>query len=148
MRRQAARRTKTTTVGQADRRQRLSERRNQIQDEMWRSLRAGRTSRPTDVGDELEHSDADIQGELDVALLQMRAEALARINETLRRFDAGEYGSCVECGDEIADRRLRALPFAVRCRACEERREREQGRARQLAERNGRLSLFSRVASS
>ena len=148
MRSQAVRSTKTTAVRQAARRDGLSERRSQIQDELWRSIRASRGSRPTDVGDELEHSDADIQGDLDGALLQMRAEALARINEALCRFDTGEYGSCVECGDKISDGRLRALPFAVRCRACEERREREQGRARQLTERDGSLSLFSRVAGS
>lgn len=148
MGRQTAKGTTKTTVRQADRRQMLSERRDQIQDEMWRSIRAGRTSRPTDAGDELDHSDAHIQGELDVALLQIRAEALARIDEALRQFDAGECGRCVECGDEIAEGRLRALPYAVRCRSCEERREQEQRRAQQLARRSASLPPFSHVAAS
>jgi DnaK suppressor protein len=34
-----------------------------------------------------------------------------------------DYGDCFECGDEIAEARLRALPFAVRCRECEQSRE-------------------------
>ena len=35
-------------------------------------------------------------------------------------LDEGRYGHCYECGDEIAEARLRALPFAVRCKDCEE----------------------------
>jgi DnaK suppressor protein len=82
-----------------------------------------------------------------MALLQMSAESLLRIDEALVRLDAGEYGSCFECAGEIAERRLRALPFAVRCVACEERRE-KNGRARQLAERRNGFSLFPDVAGS
>jgi hypothetical protein len=41
----------------------------------------------------------------------------------------------------------RALPFAVRCQACEERCEEEQGHARHLAHQRGRFFLFSDVAS-
>jgi DnaK suppressor protein len=67
---------------------------------------------------------------------------VTRIDEALVRLDAGEYGSCRECGSGIAEQRLRALPFAVRCQACEERREQAQGRARQLAQRRGGFSLF------
>jgi DnaK suppressor protein len=78
----------------------------------------------------------------------MKAETLTRIDEALVLLDAGEYGSCVDCDDEIAERRLRALPFAVRCQACEERREVQQGQARRLAQRGGGLSLFSDVVSS
>jgi len=77
----------------------------------------------------------------------MRAETLKRIDEALVRLDAGDYGSCVECAGEIAERRLRALPFAVRCQACEESREGEQGHARQLAQRRAGFSLFPNVVS-
>jgi DnaK suppressor protein len=100
------------------------------------------------VRDDLEHSDADSQGDIALALLQMRAEALARIDEALARLEADKYGSCFECQTEISERRLRALPFAVRCQACEERREQEQGRARRLAGRSAGFSLFSNVGSS
>jgi DnaK suppressor protein len=74
-------------------------------------------------GDDVERVAAGSQGDLDSALLQMRAETLTRIDAALGRLDAWKYGSCAECGDEITERRLRALPFAVRCQACEEKRE-------------------------
>jgi DnaK suppressor protein len=128
-------------------RQMLSERRQKMQDEVQGRIRDGRTDRPTDVRDSLEVSDADIQGDLELALIQMRAETLTRIDQALVRLDAGEYGSCFECAGEIAERRLRALPFAVRCLACEERRE-QQGRARRLAERRSGFTLFPDAVSS
>jgi DnaK suppressor protein len=136
-----------TTNRNAGLRQMLSERRRKMQDEVQARIRDGRADRPNEVRDDLEVSDADIQGDLDLALIQMSAETLTRIDEALVRLDAGEYGSCFECGAEIAERRLRALPFAVRCLACEERRE-QQGRARRLAERRGGFTLFPDAASS
>jgi DnaK suppressor protein len=136
-----------TTMRNAGLRQMLSERRREMQDDVQSRIRDGRTDRPNEVRDDLEVSDADIQGDIELALLQMRAETLIRIDEALVRLDAGKYGSCFECESEISERRLRALPFAVRCQACEERREEEQGHARQLAQRRGSLSLFSDVVS-
>jgi RNA polymerase-binding transcription factor DksA len=66
----------------------------------------------------------------------------------LVRLDAGKYGVCFECEDEISERRLRALPFAVRCQACEERREQEQGAARQVSQRRSSLSPLSEMVRS
>jgi DnaK suppressor protein len=131
-----------TTIRNVGLRQILTERRRQMQDDVQSRLRHGRFTRPDDVRDDLELSDADIQEDMELALLQMRAETLVRIDEALVRLDAGKYGSCFECAGDISERRLRALPFAVRCQACEERREQEQGRARQLARQRGTLSLF------
>jgi DnaK suppressor protein len=137
-----------TAIRHADLKHILSERRREVQDEIQRRIRDGRTDWSKEVRDELEHSDADIQGDIELSLLQMRAEMLTRIDEALVRLDAGKYGSCFECESEISARRLRALPFAVRCQSCEERREREQGRARRLAQLRGSFSLFPDMVSS
>jgi len=40
------------------------------------------------------------------------------------RRDAGEYGVCEDCGKKISDERLRFLPEATRCVACQARQER------------------------
>jgi DnaK suppressor protein len=131
----------------ADLKRMLLERRSEMQNEVQRRIRDGRVDRPKEVRDDLEHSDADIQGEIEMALLQMRSETLTRIDEALLRLEAGKYGSCFECAGEIAERRLRALPFAVRCQACEEKREKE-GNARQASQRRGGTTLFPEAASS
>lgn len=124
----------------------LNERRREVQGDVQSRVREGRADRPK-VGDEIERSDADLQGDLDLALLQMTAETLIRIDEALVRLDAGNYGSCLECAGEIANLRLRALPFAVRCLPCEQRLEHERGHT-QRSQRSGGESFFADGISS
>jgi DnaK suppressor protein len=141
--------TKKTTISQTpdarerDLRQLLHDRRRQMQGDVRTRIRDARIDRASDVFDALDHSDAAMQEEMDFALIQMKAETLARVDEALARLDAGQYGRCFECGGEIAEKRLRALPFAGRCTVCEEKKEQVQGRARQSAQSRAHLSLFS-----
>jgi DnaK suppressor protein len=136
-----------TTNRDTDLRKILTDRRRALQDEVQGRIREGRAGRHKEVSDDLEYSDTDVQGDIDCALLQMRAETLARIDEALLRLDAGKYGSCFNCAGEISEPRLRAVPFAVRCQACEEKREQELGHARNVAQRRGTLPLFSDAVS-
>jgi DnaK suppressor protein len=95
-----------------------------------------------EVLDGVEVSDADAQEEIELALIQIKAELLGKIDEALARLRDGAYGFCLECGEDISEKRLHALPFAVRCRACEESREAAQAeRARQLTHRLYRREL-------
>jgi DnaK suppressor protein len=47
-----------------------------------------------------------------------RQHDLVRIEMALRRLEAGDYGYCVECGEEIPDRRLAIDPMAEKCVDC------------------------------
>ena len=99
--------------------------------ERMRVVRAEhRTNAPGSGLDDGEVSEVDIQEDIELALIQMRAETLGRIDESLARLEAGVYGHCSSCDEEIARSRLRALPFAVRCRVCEEQEESERQRTR------------------
>jgi len=140
--------TMTDDMRNADLRQMLTTRQQEMRDDVLSRMRHGRSDQPNDVRDSVDMSDADVQGDIELAMLQMRAEALSKIDVALYRLDAGEYGSCVDCKGEIAERRLRALPFAVRCQACEERREHAQGRARQHAQQSGGFSQFPESIAS
>jgi DnaK suppressor protein len=73
--------------------------------------------------DEAESAEVGVQEEIGFALIQLKAETLERIDDALRRIEAGDYGDCSSCGAEISEARLRALPFALRCKECEEARE-------------------------
>ena len=48
-----------------------------------------------------------------------RRRELANIDRALADLEAGRYGLCEDCGDQIAPKRLKALPFATRCVACQ-----------------------------
>jgi DnaK suppressor protein len=69
--------------------------------------------------DDAETAAADLQQDLGLALMEMNAETLRRIDDAVARLSSGEYGWCAECEGEISEKRLEALPFAVRCRECE-----------------------------
>ncbi len=43
---------------------------------------------------------------------------IARIRAALARMDAGEYGYCTKCGEEISEERLDLLPWTPFCRSC------------------------------
>jgi len=124
----------------------LDERRREILSEVHDKIRDVRTEAANSpshgVFDAAETSESDIQDDIEFALIQMKAETLHKIEEALRRLEEGTFGYCYECGEEISERRLRALPFAVRCKDCEEARETAQQRERAIAQRRGAASLF------
>ena len=127
--------------------QMLQERQREIQAEVqgkMRNVRAEGTwgGKLNEVLDAVESAEADIQEDIEFALVQMKSETLNKINDALARLEHGNYGYCFECGDEIGEKRLRALPFAVRCKDCEEAKEVAEQRERQLAARRGTASLF------
>jgi DnaK suppressor protein len=130
------------TVRNTGLRQILLDYRRTMLDGVRSSIRDGRADRAAEVRDFAEHSDADVQGDIEFTLLQARADTLVRIDEALTRLAAGKYGACADCEGEISERRLRALPFAVRCQACESTREELHLQAQQRTQHDARLSSF------
>jgi DnaK suppressor protein len=82
--------------------------------------------------DTVEQAKSDMQDDLDFALVQMEADALNRTNDALYRLEQGTYGNCFECGVEIPQARLKALPLAIRCRDCADNSEQQEERERQV----------------
>lgn len=58
------------------------------------------------------------------ALVQRSREELARVNRALARIESGDYGVCAGCAEEISAARLNAVPDAILCMDCTERRSR------------------------
>jgi len=85
--------------------------------------------------DELRVLDTDAPPELEedaqegrlaevLASLDDRSKAeIATIERALALVDAGDYGVCEDCGEDIPVARLEALPAATRCVTCAEARE-------------------------
>ena len=55
-------------------------------------------------------------------------QRLKSIQEALKRMDRGEYGECVRCNEDIAEKRLLAVPWATTCIKCQEDVESKQPR--------------------
>ena len=74
----------------------LEERRREILSAVHEKIRDVRTegaNSPTHgVLDAAETSEADIQDDIEFALIQMKSKMLETVDEAVRRFDAGAYG--------------------------------------------------------
>jgi phage/conjugal plasmid C-4 type zinc finger TraR family protein len=75
-------------------------------------------------GDFLDHAQSLEQQELARLSASRLSERAKRLHIALSRVSGGEYGMCAECGTSIAPARLRAIPDAATCVACQERLER------------------------
>ena len=124
----------------------LEDRRGELMREVQGRIRDAQTdiTKQARVLDQGESCEVDIQEDIEFALIQIKAETLNKIDAALRRLNEDTYGVCFECGDEIAERRLRAVPFAVRCKGCEEARETAEERERM---RRGSSSFAVEISS-
>jgi DnaK suppressor protein len=77
---------------------------------------------PGDSGDE---SLANALSDFNLTTLDRHIDAVRDIEAAFQRIKNGEYGVCIDCGDDIPFNRLQAYPTAKRCIVCQEKRERE-----------------------
>ena len=77
-------------------------------------------SRSSNADDEHDPEGATIAFERQqvVALLEQARQRLADVEAALARREAGEYGTCENCGRPIAPERLAARPAARTCIDC------------------------------
>jgi DnaK suppressor protein len=107
----------------------LEQRRSSIVQTLQSSMRLTRDS---DTGDRRAEMTKDPYGaasaahddELAAITMERLARDLGLIDKALADIDAGRYGTCVECEEPIAAKRLKALPFASRCVECQTLTER------------------------
>ena len=65
----------------------------------------------------------DLDREMGISLQEMRNRERQLIDDALDSLDEGTYGMCADCGEEISEKRLHALPFARLCVECQSKRE-------------------------
>ena len=94
---------------------------------LQQSLRAlARESRTTDksgLTDVSLHAAETLQLEMHVTLVDRRMQQVTQIQDALERLSNGQYGRCQDCEAFVGVARLRALPFAQRCRECQSQLE-------------------------
>ncbi|MDQ1369624.1 MAG: hypothetical protein QOF20_1977 [Acidimicrobiaceae bacterium] len=61
---------------------------------------------------------SNVDRELDLLLSAQARGAVLEIDRALAKIEAGNYGSCEQCGQPIPQARLKALPYAALCVGC------------------------------
>jgi DnaK suppressor protein len=103
---------------------RMAELRDAVRQELLNSDNEGYVELAGAVPDEGDQSIADLLADVNLAVIDQHINEIRRIEQALERVKGGEYGVCMDCGEEIAYQRLQAYPTAVRCRDCQARYER------------------------
>ena len=67
---------------------------------------------------------------LKLKALESHRQTLIKLDESISKLDEGSYGVCDDCDEEISPGRLKVIPFATRCRDCQENFE-ESGASEQ-----------------
>jgi len=75
------------------------------------------------VADPLDMTTEAAARDLAVEMLNRESTLVRRLRAALDRAKDGSYGICAECEEEIAPRRLKAIPWAELCIHCAERAE-------------------------
>lgn len=50
-------------------------------------------------------------------------ERLVDVKAALERINDGTFGTCIDCGKDIPEKRLLILPFAKRCVSCQSKKK-------------------------
>ena len=79
------------------------------------------------VKDSVDMSLQDVNQELTLRRGERESQAVAEIDEALRRIDEGTYGQCERCGKPIDERRLEAMPTARYDAQCQAEIEASRG---------------------
>lgn len=95
--------------------------------ERLHDLRGALPTGATEAGAAEDEAVQSCAREVESTLAQMSWEMLRTIDNAMCRLERGGYGVCADCGRTIDATRLKALPFGIRCRACQVQSEAVEG---------------------
>jgi len=107
-------------------RTKLVDKRRQLEDEVGRSALYGKGQEDDSTKDLGDQATTAYTREFLFELSSGDRRLLREVLTALRKLDEGGFGECERCGEEIAEKRLEALPFARYCIDCQRRVEQEE----------------------
>jgi DnaK suppressor protein len=83
--------------------------------ELTDSIHIQQVADPIDMTQEAAERDVAVQ------LLDRESVVVRQLRSAIIRIEDGSYGVCLQCEEEIAPKRLKAIPWAELCISCQER---------------------------
>lgn len=105
-------------------RKQLEAKRREFVDNVARARAMGAVEAEVGAPDIADRASSAFQREFSFFLSENESRILRLVDEALARLDNGKYGSCVNCGEPIEEARLKAIPWARHCIACQELQDR------------------------
>ncbi len=100
----------------------LLEKKAQIMESLENNIKESQNEK-SDVEDTADEVTAELSRETLYKLSQTEREKLFLIEIALKKIESGTYGICEECGAQIGEKRLEALPWVRLCIECSEKDE-------------------------
>ena len=104
-------------------RERAAQLRSEIREGLARSTEESHVNIAEQARDTEDDAFSNLIVDLNYSEIERDADELRRIDRALARIYDGSYGTCEECGGQIAARRLMAEPTATRCIRCQDLHE-------------------------
>ena len=108
--------------------------REELLKDLNHDVRSEKTDFDSEVGDFYDNADTERGRQLFHLLSGREREKLTAIDEALLRIEDGTYGTCEECGKKIHRERLKIMPFARNCVACQSDLEKQAAKMKEGTE--------------
>jgi DnaK suppressor protein len=86
----------------------------------------GMTEEKTNLPDPSDRATLESDRNFTLRIRDRERKLISKIREALERIEAGTYGICEECGEDISEQRLKARPVTTLCIECKKRQENEE----------------------
>ena len=99
--------------------------------DLSKDLKSERNDFDTEIGDFYDNADTERGRQLFHLLSGREREKLLLIDDALERIEDGSYGTCEDCGKKINRERLKIMPFAKLCVACQSDVEKQSAKMKE-----------------
>lgn len=101
----------------------LLKKRSELLDEAGRTVDEMNVMGKDNFPDPVDRASMESDRSFDLRIRDRERRLIAKVNEALERIDAGEFGICEVCGEEIGEKRLEARPVTTLCIECKQEQE-------------------------
>ena len=103
----------------------LTKRLNGLLEDANKTL-SGMTDQTQNFPDPTDRATMESDRNFELRIRDRERKLISKIKDALDRLEAGTYGICEECGENISDQRLEARPVTTLCIDCKKKQENQE----------------------
>ncbi|UCF82627.1 MAG: RNA polymerase-binding protein DksA [Desulfobacteraceae bacterium] len=103
----------------------LTKRLNDLLEDANKTL-SGMTDQTQNFPDPTDRATMESDRNFELRIRDRERKLISKIKDALDRLEAGTYGICEECGENISDERLEARPVTTLCIDCKKKQENQE----------------------
>ena len=84
------------------------------------------TDETTNFPDPTDRASLESDRNFELRIRDRERKLISKIREAIERIEAGDFGECEDCGDQIGEARLKARPVTTLCIECKTEQERQE----------------------